>query len=501
MSIDEGKLNLDVAGIEKEIKKRGWVFSKEGGSHRLFRHPKSDQVLAIPRHKGSIPPGTIHSILSKSASVREEVSVLPKLFDILSELQKKKADKREKVVLKQNTSKVTIHPPLKEAKADQVAKKVLTQADMSKAINFPEGVIGDPDAPSSLKDYAYQILQLRLEEEEYDEIMEEFEQADLIEEAIKVKKPVTARKAGIKKAMDAVKARGMIEGKQWHVDHPANHMNIVNAYMDTNHEEKEFGNHWYSDAHKLTKFLSKGTGHPIHTVAGVISNHSPQNGIYQNYHDAVRVLDKGEGIGGKGSGVMASEKQAHVDNRLFKGEHYNDVLKGKKTKAFAYLLEHGHQHDPSQPRVVIDRHAHSVLSGARITDNAFGMAGMKRKGRYEELEHHYLAASEHLERHHGIKVAPEQLQAATWAWRQRKNQEEENSRGTDRTARKSMSQERSWGEFAKQRFAGQKLPNVPGHGFKDKSAPEEEEYKPKKSTKDFEHEKNVDAMEPWKYDF
>ena len=316
------------------------------------------------------------------------------------------------------------------------------------------------------------------EENEFIEVMEALEfwdevlDEDVLEELVKPKRMTKHQKA--KSDLNKIFAA---EGKQWHVDHPVDHMNVVNAYLDTTPKEKEFGQHWYADAHKLTKFLSKGSGHPLHTTAGIIANHSPQNGIYQNYHDAVRVLDAGKGLGGKGSGIMASQMQAGKDDRMFKGEHYNDVLKGNKIKSFAHLLEHGHQTDPSKPRVVIDRHAHSVLSGSRITDNAFGMAGIKRKGRYQELEGHFLKAAEHLRVHHNIHIEPEHLQAATWARQQRKNQEaEEAGLGSNRgTHKKSLKQEDNWNAFAKERFGNQKLPKIPGHGFSQKPKSEEPE--------------------------
>jgi len=394
--------------------------------------------------------------------------------------------------------------------------------DTSSAVNDPYGALGNPKMGFFLKNLAFQVINKRTEsveqieenydhlleyEEEYDEIMEEINEAKVVTAKPKLtlgKKTAASVKAQKPTKIEAKKAAHMQEGKDWHVQHPVDHMNIVNAYNDTNNEEKAFGKDWYSDAHKLTKFLSKGSGHPIHTVAGIIANHSPQNGIYQNYHDAVRVLDKGKGIGGKNQGMMASEKQKHVDDKMFAGEHYDTALKGKKVKSFAHLLEHGGQTDPSRPKVVIDRHAHSVASGARITDNAFGMAAMKRKGVYENIEHHYLKAAEHLRVKHGVNIEPEQLQATTWAWRQRKNQEaeqagpiagEKKKRGGGGSAKKSMHQQRSWNDFAKTRFAGQKLPKVPGHGFKEEK-PEsefagEEPHVPWQSTKYKLHQKKL----------
>ena len=300
------------------------------------------------------------------------------------------------------------------------------------------------------------------------------------------------------------------QGLEWHEKHPINHMNVVNAYLDSSDKDKEFGKTWYHDAHTLTKFLAKGSGHPIHVAAGIIANHSPQNGIYQNYHDATRVLDAGKGLGGKGSGIMATEKQAAADDRIFKGEHYNDVLKGHKVRAFAHLLEHGHQTDPSRPRVVVDRHAHSVLSGARITDNAYAMSGNKSKKKYQEFEHHYLNAAEHLRTHHNVNIEPEQLQATTWAWRQRKNQEQEEQTGisgSSKSALRASATKSTWDKFSSERFKNNEIPKVPGHGWEERKKPEDNNYDDEGASGYYNHKYrgetsgNIDHLEPWKYDF
>jgi len=160
--IIEGRMNLDQKGLEKELKKRGWSLSRTGTQHDLWKHPKTEKLIALPRHKGAIPNGTVHSILSKSAQVRE--SILPSLKRLLAEINQKQTVKKkttEKIILNKNRSKVIIHPPLKEG-LDQIDnQRVITPAEMVKAVYFPEGIIGDPDARPALKDYAFQILQLR----------------------------------------------------------------------------------------------------------------------------------------------------------------------------------------------------------------------------------------------------------------------------------------------------------------------------------------------------
>ena len=157
--IDEGRMNLDASGLKKELSKRGWKLKRQGTEHDLYSHEKSDKVIAVPRHKGAIPMGTVHSILSKSASIRESKETITpsKLFSILEDIDKK--EKMKKIVLNKNKSKVIIHPPLKEGE-----EYVLTATERMKAVYFPEGIIADPNARPELKDYAFAILQLRKED-------------------------------------------------------------------------------------------------------------------------------------------------------------------------------------------------------------------------------------------------------------------------------------------------------------------------------------------------
>ena len=320
------------------------------------------------------------------------------------------------------------------------------------------------DDPIRTTGFFYEQEEISEEEiNEFDEFMEEDGCEDYLNEIRQ-----SIRKGMKKKDVDKIKADRIKEGKDWVTKNPMNHMNVVNAYLDTNDSEKEFGKTWYKDAHTLTKFLGKGSGHSTHVAAGIVANHSPQNGIYQNYHDATRVLDSGKGLGGKGSGVMASGRQRDVDDKIFADKSYTPHLKGRKISAFAHLLEHGGQTDPKNPRVVIDRHALSVLSGGRASDAAYAKAGLKGKKKYGDAEGHFIKAAEHLKEHHGMHVEPEHLQAATWAWRQRKNQEHEVTNGQiggGKTYRQSVGTQRNWDAFAKKRFGHKTLPKVPGTGY------------------------------------
>ena len=218
------------------------------------------------------------------------------------------------------------------------------------------------------------------------------------------------------------------DADQWHLDHPVDHKNIVKRFKSATPEEIRQGMNWYKDAHHTMKALAKDTKVSNHQMAGLISNYSPQTYWHTNIITAARVAREKKAAGGPGGGVMASTVQKTAAQRMLDGEHYNDVLDGHKTRAFAHLIEHGgdqHQNNPQhpdyKPRVVIDRHAHSAASGARLSDMAFGRAGLKSKKKYGAVEQAYVDAAAHLSKKHGMQIHPHQVQAVTWLAQQRLN--------------------------------------------------------------------------------
>jgi hypothetical protein len=84
----------------------------------------------------------------------------------ISEALKKKASKingkAEKIVMNNKKSKVILNPPLNETVADRV-NSIITTQDRIKASLDPQGVLNDPNATSSVKDLAFRILQVQLD--------------------------------------------------------------------------------------------------------------------------------------------------------------------------------------------------------------------------------------------------------------------------------------------------------------------------------------------------
>jgi hypothetical protein len=278
------------------------------------------------------------------------------------------------------------------------------------------------------------------------------------------------------------------EEHPWFQEHPVHHSNIISHWNEATPDEKASGERWYPDAHLVAQGLAsladkRGQSHPhgnVHLAAGVLANHSPQNGWVGNMHDAARVLHEGKGLGGKGSGVFASEKQRQNDEDMLGGKAYHEVLRGPKINDFAHLIEHGGDEDKNVPHVVIDRHALGVAAGRNLTDKEYGAAPMSGSRRadgtlnrryYDHVVNQYHEAGKHISEKEGREIPGHAVQAVTWLVRQRKNQEAERARAAggadsrlDRGREKNRSNtEQKWNDFRQQY-----LPDMgkgPGTGY------------------------------------
>lgn len=236
----------------------------------------------------------------------------------------------------------------------------------------------------------------------------------------------------------AAAAKPLSAGKQWHVDHPVDHMNIVAHFDEATKSEHHHGMNWYRDAKQYAGDVAKATGHSTHTIAGLASTYSPQTNWHDNMINAGRVARSRKAVGGLGQTkyygygkAFATGHGKDTASKILGGESYETALKGQKTKAFARLIEHGGDKDPGDPQVVVDRHAHSVASGSRITDAAFGSAGLSGEKKYAAVKGAYIKAAEHINNRTGAQVGdshyvhPHQVQSTTWLVRQRLNDEQE----------------------------------------------------------------------------
>lgn len=262
----------------------------------------------------------------------------------------------------------------------------------------------------------------------------------------------------------------------WFQAHPVSHTHILDHWHAATPEERAQGMHWYSDAHIIASALGKhhevthGIVHPEganHVGAGIIAVYSPQQGWTGNMHNAARVLHANKGMGGPGSGIMASNQQRIAADRILAGENYNDVVKGPKVRDFAHLIEHGGDANKDEPHVVIDRHALSVATGHRLTDDEYTHAPVSQRHYYNHVVQAYHRAAQDASSHSDAPVAGHQMQAATWLVRQRLNQAEEKAAaeaGQDTRLNRGRDRARGNSEKAWESWRTENLPHLPSAG-------------------------------------
>jgi hypothetical protein len=316
-------------------------------------------------------------------------------------------------------------------------------------------------------------------------------------EATRPQKPLVPHKpvGDMVKGSDELKewnGKVRVHAKEWAKRNPINHKNIVDHWDAGTDDEHAAGMTWYNDAHHTAKHIANDTGHHISTVANLISNYSPQTHWATNITSAAKVARTRQPIGGPDNkdgipdvhpetgkvtpkGILASGNQKKAAQRFLDGEHRDDVFSGPKTHAFAHLIEHGGDSPEDQKagkqRVVVDRHALSVASGARASDAAYSHSGLANKGDYKRAEDAYIKAAKVISKKVGYTVHPHQVQAATWLTRQRLNEQ------GDREAMSEGSSSASNAQHAirkMQQYMGEHHPEaslqVPGTGYSHRGA-------------------------------
>jgi 8-oxo-dGTP pyrophosphatase MutT (NUDIX family) len=207
----------------------------------------------------------------------------------------------------------------------------------------------------------------------------------------------------------------------WFQANPVDHNNIIDHFDRATPQDLDQGGSWYSGAHAATKLFAQASGLSNNQVAGLIANYSPNTAWPTNLLNTASAIDKGEGVGGEGSGFFATDRQRQNANKIMAGSDYKDILKGPKIRDFAHLIEHGGDEDPSQTHAVIDRHAMSVATGRRLTDDELDSAPISTPHYYNHVVAQYKKAAEVLSEREGRAISPHQVQATTWLVRQREN--------------------------------------------------------------------------------
>jgi predicted RNA binding protein YcfA (HicA-like mRNA interferase family) len=57
------KLSFTPKRLVKLLKQNGFVFTRQNGSHAIFRNDEKQRKVVVPMHTKDIPKGTLHAIL------------------------------------------------------------------------------------------------------------------------------------------------------------------------------------------------------------------------------------------------------------------------------------------------------------------------------------------------------------------------------------------------------------------------------------------------------
>mgnify|MGYP001556687590 FL=1 len=49
--------------LRRLLEQNGFVFTRQSGSHAIFKHPVKKLRVVLPMHSRDIPKGTLHAIL------------------------------------------------------------------------------------------------------------------------------------------------------------------------------------------------------------------------------------------------------------------------------------------------------------------------------------------------------------------------------------------------------------------------------------------------------
>lgn len=251
------------------------------------------------------------------------------------------------------------------------------------------------------------------------------------------------------------------ETRAWLSRHPIASKNIVDMFHRATPGEREAGQNWYPNAHKIAVALSKRDKVPLREAAGLLADYSPQTAWGRNTVEASEVERTQTAIGGPGAhmsivrtpgelqekrvGIMAPAITANRARGILAGQDFEDVFAGERNKsgklppkslkvrAFGELIAHGGQPDPEHPMVVIDRHAAGVARGVRFTDEDYNIEGPSSSvKKFTAYSNAYRAAARQLSKEEGREVTPEEVQATTWLTRQRLNGELDSQVGRTR---------------------------------------------------------------------
>ena len=74
--INEGKhfINLSSTDISKHLSTHGWKLQRTSGGHDVWGHDRAKHKIAVPRHRGDLAPGTVHTIIKQSTQFNKDLA-------------------------------------------------------------------------------------------------------------------------------------------------------------------------------------------------------------------------------------------------------------------------------------------------------------------------------------------------------------------------------------------------------------------------------------------
>lgn len=190
------------------------------------------------------------------------------------------------------------------------------------------------------------------------------------------------------------------------------HGNILAVFFTATDSEILHGSRWYADALQVCASVSRSTGLPLTTVAGVTAALSPNNKWDRNQHNAAalcRAFSAGTlaDAAAVKVGTFNGNKQKAL--RILAGESPLDVLGGLKVRAFYGCIL-------GDDAVCIDGHAYAIWLGNYVPTTKTPTISPKL---YSSISAAYRQATVTINGILSTSYSAAQIQAITWTVWQR----------------------------------------------------------------------------------
>lgn len=197
------------------------------------------------------------------------------------------------------------------------------------------------------------------------------------------------------------------------------HGNILAVFFTATDAEILHGSRWYADALQVCATVSRSTGLPLATVAGVTAALSPNNRWVRNQTDAAalcRAFSAGTLADAAAVKVATFNGNKEKALRILSGESPLDVLGGLKVRAFYQCIL------GNQGAVCVDGHAYAIFLRQYVPTTKTPTISPKL---YASISAAYAQAAKTVNGILGTSYSAAQIQAITWTVWQRIRREVE----------------------------------------------------------------------------